>query len=202
MKWFILFLLLPAMAQAAELDSRKSIQHFDLPCGSKKVSFEFSVPSGTDLEVHLNRSEKCSDGSKPFASADVGLKAGVYSGGGITPFVSPTIGLSVKISDRWFLRGMASVGLATSGSVSDFGIGLGMWATDHLRLTATVGQVVRRTASWSWYQGGPTGKVAADYFIGTTKLFVSAEAFGGPSWDRNGQLSPAFGGALGLGWRF
>lgn len=137
-----------------------------------------------------------------IAHVEFGLKVGYYNGGhDDTLTVMPNLGLSLRISENCFLRGTASVGLVSGGSMSDFGFGLGVWATDFVRLTFSAGQIVRRTASWQWRQGGPIGKVSADYFL-SPNAFVGLEVFGGPSWDQQDQLSPAYGGGFGAGWRF
>lgn len=143
-----------------------------------------------------------SSASPSIAHVELGLKAGYYKGGEEgSALLMPNLGLTLRISENWFMRGSAGVGKTSNGSMSDFGLGLGVWATDFLRLTFSTGQTVRRSNSWLWNQGGPIGKVTADYFVGAN-LFVSGEVFGGPSWDRNDQLSAAYGSALGLNWRF
>lgn len=140
--------------------------------------------------------------SSAIAHVELALKTGFYKGGEVQEFsVSPSLGLSLKVSENCFLHGSAGVGLASNGTISDISLGLGAWATDHLRFILSGGQVVSRTNSWLWIQGGPGGKLAIDYFMGSN-AFLGLEVFGGPSWDKDNRLSGSFMSKLGLGWRF
>jgi len=140
--------------------------------------------------------------SSAVAHVELGLRTGFYKGGEVSAFtVSPNLGLSLKVSENWFLHGSAGVGLASNGTISDVSLGIGAWATDHLRFILSGGQVVSRTNSWLWIQGGPGGKLAVDYFMGSN-AFLGLEVFSGPSWDKDNRLSACFGSTLGLGWRF
>lgn len=203
-KWpLVLLLLCPSVAQAVELGNREVSQHFDLPCGSKKVTVQYSVPAGTNLGLHFHRPEKCSGGSSlSLANVELGLKTGFYSAGqDNTPVVMPNLGLTFRIGDSWFLRANGAAGLANHGPITDFNFGLGKWVTDKFRLTASGGQIVHRTTGWSWSQGGPVGKVTADYFL-SPEMFIGLEVFGGPSWDRNDKFEGSYGSTLDFGWRF
>lgn len=137
-----------------------------------------------------------------IAHVELSLRTGYYKGDHRgTMFAMPSIGAGLRISEDWFLRGSASAGIASDGSMSDFSLGLGVWATDFVRLTFAAGQIVRRSNTWTWVNGGPVGKVTLDVFLGRNG-YLAAEGFGGPSWNHIDQLSPAYGGGLNLGWRF
>jgi hypothetical protein len=133
--------------------------------------------------------------------AELGLKAGYIAGNAPSMVVMPNVGLTLRLSNDWFLRASAAGGLARHGSVTDFNVGLGVWVSDYFRLTLSGGQIVQRTPAFAWNQGALVGSLSADYFLGP-HAFVGVEGFGGPSWDQLDQLSSSLGGKLNIGWRF
>lgn len=195
-KWLFLLLLLPFSAQA---EGRKTLD-FDLPCGSKKVTVQYQ--SSDDLHVRLHRPEKCSGGSSDSFHVELGLRTGFHTtDGNVEAVLLPSVGLSWKITDSWFLHADAGAGITSHGTTSDLSLGFGFWATDQLRFILAGGQVVDRTSSWLWKTGGPGGKLTVDYMLGP-KAFLGLDVFAGPAWDKDNKLSGSFMSLLGLGWRF
>jgi hypothetical protein len=202
-KWLVaLFLLLPLAAQATELGDRKVTQHFQLPCGWKKATVQFSAPTGTDLDIRLHRPEKCSGGSvsnwgfRPAVAAGFGM-----NDQGIALALSAEVGF--HLTDSLELVGQVDGSLLES---QRFGTGLSGgvagWVNDQFRVGGFLGGATVRDHSWSYLSSGPLFAAQADFTPDRKKggLDVALRAFVGPSWTDADHLSTQWGATLMLGW--